>query len=295
MTDPAEFEFVDCHIHFWDHEQAGLEWAYLQEGFDHPRLRGMHRLNAPQFTEPELVEQAGGVNISKIVHVQSCNEERPGLESAWVQSMIDSDDSSRLSALIAKAEVAKSDIVDVLEANAKYPAFRGVRDMRSPWTIGTDEFTYGFDQIAELGCILEVLVPHTKYDDVCFLADRSPETTIVLGHAGLAEFRDDDYFAVWSEGLTKFADRENVVVKISALASGADPDWSAQSLDRWVSTCIETFGPERSMFSTNWPIDRMYGDYGTLISTYREIVSDLDRSAQHDVFAATAKRVYSLS
>ena len=45
MSEP--FRFVDAHVHFWDHSVSGLHWRYLEPGFDHPRLRGMHRLDAP--------------------------------------------------------------------------------------------------------------------------------------------------------------------------------------------------------------------------------------------------------
>ena len=287
------FPFVDAHVHFWDHSIAGLHWRFLEAGFDHPRLRGLHQLDAPAFTDIELRKQTGPYAPGKIVFVQSCEEDQPGLESAWVQSLADS--RRAVHAIIARARVADPDLASVLGVNSQHPLYRGVRDMASPLTIGTPEFTAGFETIADTGALLEVLVPYAKYDDVCAMADRRPDAQIVLGHAGLAENRDADYFAAWSDKLKVFSSRPNVVVKISALASGADPDWSVDSIKPWVRRCIEVFGAKRAMFGTNWPIDRLFGTYERLIDAYRESVDDLAPAERHSLFVGTATNLYKLN
>ncbi len=286
------FRFVDAHVHFWDHSVPGLRWRYLEPGFDHPRLRGMHRLDAPRFTAVELAAQAGPYPPDGVVHVQSCEEDGPGLETAWVQSLADS--GQPVQAIVARARVAEPDLARVLEANGGHRLYRGVRDMASPGAIGTAAFTAGFDLLADQGSNLEVLVPYPKYSEVCALADRRPDATIVLGHAGLAEERDRPYFDVWSKHLASFTTRANVTVKISALASGADPEWTVESIRPWIRQCIETFGPARAMFGSNWPIDRLYGTYERLIDAYREVTADLSAAERDALFAGTATELYRL-
>jgi predicted TIM-barrel fold metal-dependent hydrolase len=129
---------------------------------------------------------------------------------------------------------------------------------------------------------------------VCALADRHPATTVVLGHAGQPEQRDKEYFAAWSSALQQFRHRANVVVKISALASGADPDWSVDSIRPWAETCLDVFGSRRAMFATNWPIDRLYGSYPQLLEAYLSIASTFAIADRSNVFADTAARVYQI-
>lgn len=285
-------EFVDTHVHFWDHRVEGLHWRYLDPGFDHPRLKGMHRLDAPKFTAAELRAQAGVHAPDRIVHIQSCVERVPGLETAWLQSM--ADEQGAPDAIVAQAHPADADIASVVEANAGHRLLRGFRDMLSPGTIDTDAFAGGFDRIADAGLSLEVLVPYPKFEAVCALADRRPDATLILGHSGQPERRDRDYFKEWSHGISRVASRPNVVVKISALASGADPGWSIDSIRGWAEHCIECFGPDRAMFGTNWPIDRLYGSYTALVEAYLEIASTLTATDRRALFSATATRVYSL-
>ena len=291
-TQPEPPEFVDTHVHFWDHSIEGLHWRYLDPGFDHPRLKGMHRLDAPRFTAAELRAQAGGHGPAGIVHIQSCVEKVPGLETAWLQSMADEHGSP--GAIVAQAHPGDADIAHVIQANAGHRLLRGVRDMLSPGTIGTDAFTEGFDLVADAGLSLEVLVPYPRFDAVCALADRRPDATVILGHAGQAERRDRHYFTEWSRGITKVASRPNVVVKISALASGADPDWSTDSIRPWAEHCIESFGSDRAMFGTNWPIDRLYGSYAALVEAYLDITAALATEERRALFSLTATRVYRL-
>lgn len=285
-------EFVDTHVHFWDHRVEGLHWRYLDPQFEHPRLKGMHRLDAPKFTAAELRAQAGVHAPERIVHIQSCVERVPGLETAWLQSM--ADEQGAPDAIIAQAHPADPDIASVIEANAGHRLLRGVRDMLSPGTIDTDAFAAGFDLLADAGLSLEVLVPFPKFGAVCALADRRPDAQLVLGHAGQPTRRDRGYFNQWSGAIAKVASRPNVVVKISALASGADPDWSIDSIRGWAEHCIECFGPDRAMFGTNWPIDRLYGTYAALVEAYLKITAPLTTTEQRALFSATATRVYRL-
>jgi predicted TIM-barrel fold metal-dependent hydrolase len=284
-------EFVDAHVHFWDHSREGLHWPYLEPGFDHPRLKGMHALDAPSFTVPELVAESGdGVVVRKIVHVQSAQESEPGIESAWIESVANRYGTPH--AIVARASLASPNLAAVLAGNLVHPRVRGVRDMESPATIPTDAFAAGFDRVADGGLSIEILVPYPMFARVAELAERRPDATVVLGHAGLPERRDPDYFAAWSEELEVVGARPNVVVKISALASGADPGWTVASIRPWVERCLEVFGSDRAMFASNWPIDRLYGTYPRLLAAYREITAARPAADRAALFGGTAERVY---
>lgn len=287
-----EIQFVDAHVHFWDHSVPGLRWPYLDPGFEHPRLREMHRLDAPAFTDHQLVRQAGPYMPQRVVHVQSCTEDRPGQETSWLQSI--ADERRAVDAIVARARLAEPDLGQVLQANCA-PLVRGVRDMSSPAHIGSDEFTRGFDQIVAMDLSLEVLAPYPTFAHVRTLADRHPHAAIVLGHAGQPEQRDLAYFAAWSHALEQLQDCDNVVVKVSALASGADPRWSIDSIRPWAERCIEVFGPNRAMFGSNWPVDRLYGTYRRLIEAYRAIAAQYTADEQRMLFVGTATRTYELA
>jgi predicted TIM-barrel fold metal-dependent hydrolase len=152
----------------------------------------------------------------------------------------------------------------------------------------------GFNAIAALGAPIEVMTAWPNYSHVHALARTNPDVRVILGHAGLPVERDPAYFRRWHLGMRGLAREPNIVCKISALAGGADPNWTVTSIRPWVLGCLEAFGPSRCMLGTNWPIDSLFGDYRRLTDAYREIAAALSATEQAELFAGTATRVYQI-
>ena len=58
------------------------------------------------------------------------------------------------------------------------------------------------------------------------------------------------------------------------------------------SICVEAFGPERCIFATNWPVDRLFSTYDTLIDAYTEIIAGFSQDEQIAMFSGNAERLY---
>lgn len=285
--------FLDAHVHFWDHSIEGLDWPYLSPDFDHPRLKGMHRLDAPRFTAAELRQEAAGIGLVQAIHIQSADVgAAPERETAWLEEMAAGDGEGWPARAVGWCRLREPDAADVLARHARHAIATGVRDMSLTAGFTADEVDAAVTAAAGVGFSVELLVAHPFHGEVAEVADRHPDVTVVLGHAGLAVERDDGYRAEWQASLHRLAQRPNVVVKVSALASGADPNWTVDSLRPWVLGCIEAFGPDRAMLATNFPIDRLYGTYAGLVDAYRTIIAGLDPGERAAVLAGTARRVY---
>jgi predicted TIM-barrel fold metal-dependent hydrolase len=295
VVEPAPFRFVDIQIHFWDHSVPGLRWAFLEDEWEHPRLGDLPTLDAPRFGVDELRAEVAGLGVEKVVHTQAAAPEcDPVVETAWLQSL--GDESGWPTAIVAVCDMAGDRAADDLERHAAHSRFRGVRDLVIDPNVGPQmgvpEFDRGMKALTALGGSLEVMVSWPLFDDVLSVARRHPDATIVLGHAGVPIERTDAYFADWSAALRRVAAAENVVCKVSALASGADPHWTVESIRRWVLGCIDAFGPQRCMFASNWPVDKLFGTYSGLLRAYQQIVADFSVDEQAGLFAANAERVY---
>jgi predicted TIM-barrel fold metal-dependent hydrolase len=289
-------DFVDAHVHFWDHSVPGLSWPWLDPGFEHPRLKGMHRLDAPRFTPPELRAEAGGAAPAAVVHVHCAGpSEDPAAETAWLSRLADADDRGWPVAIVSASRLREPAGVAAMAANARHQRFRGVRDMSITGTVATDEVASAFDMAAELEASIELQLPHEHFATVRRLAERWPQVQLVLGHAGQPVARSPEYLVVWKAALHELAGSvPNVAIKVSGIASSADPTWTVDSIRPWVLGCIEAFGAERAMLATNWPIDRLHGRYPDLVAAYRAIIADLPAEDRAALLHGTAERVYRL-
>jgi len=73
------------------------------------------------------------------------------------------------------------------------------------------------------------------------------------------------------------------------------PPGSDDVVARWqdpIIRCIETFGPSRCMFESNYPVDRQSLGYTVIWNAFQKIAAAYSPAEQDDLFAGTATRVY---
>ena len=63
---------------------------------------------------------------------------------------------------------------------------------------------------------------------------------------------------------------------------------------RYYRHAIECFGPERCMFESNFPVDRMSLSYRVLWNGLKKIAAAYSGAEQDALFSGTAARVYRL-
>jgi L-fuconolactonase len=85
----------------------------------------------------------------------------------------------------------------------------------------------------------------------------------------------------------------NTVCKLSGMVTEADPArWTSDDLRPYADTVLEAFGPDRTMFGSDWPVCTLAATYGQVVRSAEELTSGLDGSERRSVFAGTAGRVY---
>jgi predicted TIM-barrel fold metal-dependent hydrolase len=90
------------------------------------------------------------------------------------------------------------------------------------------------------------------------------------------------------------AKRRNVYSKLSALGTFIhrnDPDHIAAVAGETVAI----FGPDRCLFGSNFPIEKLWTSYAELIAAYRKAAMSFSPADQDAIFRGTASRVYRLS
>jgi predicted TIM-barrel fold metal-dependent hydrolase len=125
------------------------------------------------------------------------------------------------------------------------------------------------------------------------VAREMPDTPVILGHAGFPVQRDADYFNLWKSEISQLAEVEHVAAKISGFGM-ADNRWTIDSIRPWVLHMIDAFGPDRSMFGTNWPVDILYATYLEQTDAYRTILAEagFSREDQEKMLYRNAERFY---
>ena len=295
IDDPTE-PMVDTHVHLWNLAHPSLRWDWLDTDDDHPVLGDIDPVKMRAFEMRHLHAESRFAAVSGFVHVQAAiGSADPVQETRWLTAM--AADHPQLKAVIGHADLGRADTERVLDAHSESPIFRGVRDFALEPYLAAEEVEPAVEaslgSLARRGLVLDVDCEHPHMPALLALARRHPELTIVLEHIGFPRRRDPEYAAAWRGRVTELAAAPNVVCKISGVAM-TDRLFTAQSLRPWVRHCLEAFGPDRSMFGSNWPLDRMCSSYDVIVGLYRSYVADLPEADRRQVLTATAGRVYGL-
>jgi len=74
-----------------------------------------------------------------------------------------------------------------------------------------------------------------------------------------------------------------------------DHHWTVDSIRPYILYCIQTFGIDRCMFASNFPVDKLLSDYNTLYNAYKLIVKDFSHHDQVKLFQTNAEKFYRIS
>jgi predicted TIM-barrel fold metal-dependent hydrolase len=287
----ADLPFVDTHVHFWDLERPELHYSWLGPGVLHPILGNIDEIKFPLFDGARYKEEIAGANVAKAVHVQAAlGIEDPVDETRWLQEQADATGFPH--AIVAYANLKDPDVERVLEGHAEAsPLLRGIRDFSEGDYLVDADFERGYAKLAKYGLVCDLDCFWENMHKARDLAQRHPETLMVLDHAGFPLERTPEYFENWKRGISTLAEAESARCKISGLGMG-DNDWTVESIRPWFMHCVEAFGVERCVLGTNWPVDRLYSDYGKVVDAYAEIVAEFSRDEQVALFSGNAEQVF---
>lgn len=290
MADAEPFAFVDAHHHLWDLDRLYYGWLTDKPFKGHPS--GDYSAIMKNYLPSDLKRDGAPVNLIKSVHIETADGETDTVrETAWLQEMADRH--GLPNGIIARVDLTAGNAAAELERHMAHANFRGVRMLSFTGLdfLDAPDFRRGFNELQKRNLIYDMDAGWPQMGQAFDLARSFPRSTIILGHCGFPKKRTVPYFHEWRKAIRRLAEAENVACKLSGLAM-VDHEWTVETIRPWIETCIEAFGPARSMFGTNWPLDGLFSDYPAIVNAYREIVRDYSADEQRQLFRTTAEGWY---
>lgn len=294
----SRLPIVDTHVHFWDlrNPRENLDWVWLPAGLDHPILGNIDNIKSLRYDIEGVWAEARFADVDAFVHVQAAiGSKDPVEETRWLEEM--RADAPVPFTIVGHVDTTTGEAAKQLDEHlAASAAFVGVRDFAIEPALAAGDIGVleaGMRLLVERDLVLDMDCEWMNMPAALELAQRHPDVKIVLEHIGFPRSRDDEYFADWSANIGHLAKASNVTCKVSGLAM-TDPRFTADSLRRWVVTCLEAFGPDRIVVGSNWPIDRLYSSYDVILNLYREYMSAYSEAEQAAMLAGNARRLYGL-
>jgi predicted TIM-barrel fold metal-dependent hydrolase len=311
----------DTHHHLWDQREGRPDRRYLLDELLKD-IGGGHNIVSTVFVEAHAMYRADGPDEMKPVGEAEFVNGVAAMSASGLYGK------TRVAAgIVGHAKLQSGARVKaVLEAliAAAPQRFRGIRctgawdpdpriaRAKAPGLYLDPAFREGFAQLAPLGLSFDMVCRYHQLPDCIDLARAFPGTTMILNHlggiTGIGAYagRQDEIFADWRRMMAELATCPNVFVKLGGLAmdySGfgwherRNPPTSAElatATRRYYESAIEQFGPDRCLFESNFPVDKISCSYPVLWNSFKLLTKGYSAAERAKLFHDTAVRVYRL-
>lgn len=298
-------KIVDPHIHLWDPRTHRYPWM---DGGGDSFLGDTAPIRRPYLVTDLLADAASDIEIEAVVHIEGNHDPAdPVEETRWLHELAATAGHRGMpQAIVAGADLSRPDVETVLAAHAGHPNVRGIRQILNVHAKPRYDYVgrhymheavwrSNFRLLARHGLSFDLQIYPSQMVEAAQLARDHPETLLVVNHAGM--FVDRGSVAgwrQWRDGMRALAACPNVAVKISGLAM-IDHAWTTESIRPYALEAIDAFGVDRAMFASNFPVDRLFGDYVRVWRSFEAIVSDATEHERDALFRSTARRLYRIA
>ena len=284
---PDDIEIVDPHVHI-GHRSSG---AYRDRAGSQSRIG--------DYVLDDLLREAQGLNLVKAVHVEAFPVD--GVVEARHVALMAENTGTIPIGIVAFCNLSAPDAESKLEDLAAIGKVRGIRQVLDRQVehlsgavaglLENRQWHRNFGRLKAFDFSFDLQLQPEQAGAAARLARENPETRIVVDHLGNFADRSAAGLLRWREGLRRLAEQDNVCIKLSGLAM-YDPNWTVGSARPFVLEAIDAFTPQRSMFASNFPIDRRNKTYRDLWASFLEIVKDFTPAEKRRLFRESAEAFY---
>ncbi len=273
---------IDSHQHFWKYEPE--EHAWIDDSMSVIRR---------DFLPSDLREVYQENEIDGCVAVQA------------TQSMAETDflldlanDNEFIKAVVGWVDLRSENLDSVLEKYQRQKKLKGFRHIVQAETddnflLGLD-FLKGISHLEKYGYVYDILIlPHQLSATLEFVK-RFPNQKFVIDHIAKPHIKEG-LFDDWAVVMSEIAKHENVYCKLSGMITEADyTTWKPEQIHPYMNLILNSFGPGRAMYGSDWPVCLVAGNYGQVKKLVTDFIAELSSTERAGIMGQNAIEFYNL-
>ncbi|MGA7776546.1 MAG: amidohydrolase family protein [Paraburkholderia sp.] len=274
---------IDAHQHYWDPARDDYGWLT-------PELTTLYRTFGPADLAP-LRARAGVQRTVVVQAAPTVEETRYLLDLARGEASI--------AGVVGWVPMLQHDAPALITELARDVKFKGVRpmlqDLPDDHWIANPALAPAVAALIEHDLAFDALIFTRHVSALETFATRFPDLRIVIDHGAKPPIRDGSAgLQEWADGITRLARLPHVHCKLSGLATEAAPGWTEATLRPYVDHLLQSFGPARLMWGSDWPVLNLNGDYLLWHSVTNTLLAALSDQEREAIFGANATAFYRL-
>ncbi len=273
---------IDAHQHFWNYEPVKHKW-----------IDDTMSVIRKDFTPSDLKEVYDNNGIDGCVAVQA---DQTTDETDFLISL--SEKYSFIKGIVGWVDLRTANVQEDLEKYSNYNKVKGFRHVVQGEAdhnfLLRPNFLKGISNFEAYNYTYDILIfPHQLGATLEF-AKKFPNQKFVIDHIAKPYIKDGFYDG-WAALMKEIGKLENVHCKISGMITEADYNlWTAEQIQPYMELVLNSFGSERLMFGSDWPVCLVAGNYTKVKEVTTNFIAKLSSSEQAAIMGRNAIAFYNI-
>ena len=273
---------IDSHHHLWKYTKEDYGW--MGAG-----MEAIRRDFLPADLKQALYD--GGLDGAVAVQARQSLE-----ETEWLLKFAEAN--SFMRGVVGWVPLVEATVERDLAKYAGHKKLKGIRhvlhDEADDFYMLRVDFNAGISKLKKFGLVYDILIFEKHLLQTLKFVDMHPNQVFVVDHVAKPRIKDH-VVSPWKENMAQLAKRPNVYCKISGMVTEAEwKTWKDADLRPYIDSVLESFGPKRCMFGSDWPVALVASDYKRWVDTVQAAISRLSKPEQERIMGATAVEAYKL-
>ena len=273
---------IDSHQHFWRYSPTEHVWMTEE-------MAAIRRDFLPGDLQP-LLEETGFDGCVAVQARQSLEETR------WLLGL--AAEHQFIRGVVGWVDLRSPDLPAQLAELAAAPKLVGVRhvvhDEPDDGFMLGDRFQGGLARLSDHGLAYDLLLFPKHLPVAVRLVSAFPDQRFVLDHIAKPAIAAG-VVSPWREDLRELARHPHVSCKLSGMVTEARwREWKRDDFSRYLDIVLETFGPERVMIGSDWPVCTLSASYAATVGLVVDYVAAHASGHADAILGGNCARIYQL-
>jgi L-fuconolactonase len=273
---------IDAHQHFWKYNPIRDTWITAE-------MYMIQKDFLPGDLKPLLVDNG----FDGCVTIQSDQSENEN-----IFQLANAEKNKFIKGVIGWIDLQAENIRERLAYFSQFDKLKGFRhilqgEARRDVMLG-EEFCRGIKALQAFNYTYDILIYPDQLGFSSEMAAKFPEQKFVIDHMAKPVIKEKE-IDTWKKDLQQIAHFENVFCKISGFITEADVNhWQQSDFIPYFDVVTESFGIDRIMFGSDWPVCLAGADYKSVTGIVQHYFSSFTQNEQEKIFGNNAIQFYNL-
>lgn len=273
---------IDAHQHFWKYDPVRDAWINAD----------MYKIRR-DFLPGDLAPILKKNGIDGTIAVQADQSEA---ENVFLLDLAKKNDF--IKGVVGWIDFCAPNAEERLTYYSQFPKMKGFRHVlqgeKDRAYMLLPEFKKGIALLEKFGFTYDILIYADQLGYSLALCQAFRNQAFIIDHLAKPAIKYDGLLA-WKNDIIKFKDEEHVYCKVSGIITEADwANWSAVDIYPYLDVIVSTFGTNRLVFGSDWPVCLVAGEYSRMLQLIVQYFDAYSSTEKEAIFGGNAQRFYNL-